>query len=48
LRTLSTSCGTSSGQRSISSFPVMMRETSRMSSISCACSLALRPMTSMA
>jgi len=40
--------GRKSGSRSISSFPVMMRETSRMSLINWAWSLALRPMTSIA
>ena len=38
----------STGRRSTPACPPMMRVTSRMSSISCVCSLAFRPMTSIA
>ncbi len=48
LTTPSMRCGTETTWGSISSLPVMMREMSRMSSISWACALALRPMMSIA
>ncbi len=45
---VSSTCEIDTGTRSISSLPVMMRDTSRMSSMSWAWSRALRPMTSIA
>ena len=48
LMTVSSSCPAWTGARSMSSLPEMIRDTSRMSSMSCACSRAFRPMTSSA
>ena len=46
--TASSSAGSATGARSSTSLPLMIRETSRMSSISRACSPAFRPITSIA
>ena len=46
--TVSSSAGSATGARSSTSLPLMIRETSRMSSISRACSRAFRPITSIA